>query len=148
MFHNKIKGSKMYKVLFIMAMIVAMSAFGFSQIRDRVGNADKLNKITETMSDELKLSAEQKEKIVAINNDFVERIKKVRNECQGDKGQMREVLRDINNERELKYKEILSESQWQQYLTFKEEMKKSRKSKGRHSQYNWDKQSDGNGKNR
>ena len=77
---------------------------------------------TALMAERLGLTADQKTKVAALNLTYATKMEPIIKGSAGPLREMREI-RQINDEKEAELKQILTPTQFQQYLASKEEMR-------------------------
>jgi hypothetical protein len=80
---------------------------------------------TDKMAENFGLSADQKTKVLAVNTDAAQKMQAL-SANNNDRESMRGERKKIEQEKESKLKEILTDEQFKKYMAKKEEMKQQR----------------------
>ncbi|ATL49339.1 hypothetical protein COR50_20360 [Chitinophaga caeni] len=114
---------KMFVMVFA-CLLVGMTAFAQQGPGgQRRSVEDRVKMTMEWMNKELSLTADQNTKITAIQTDFYKSMDKMRE--SGERPD-RETFKKMNDEKEAKIKEVLTEEQYKTYTAKLEEMRKRR----------------------
>ena len=114
----------MKKLFVISIMLVATVTFAAAQQRQRPTPEESAKAYTERMEKLLTLTADQKNKIQAINLDLAKQMNAQFQNNQGDREAMRSAMQAIEKKRDEQYKPVLTADQFKKYLADKEERQK------------------------
>jgi len=114
----------MKKLFVISIMLVATVTFAAAQQRQRQTPEESAKAYTERMEKLLTLTADQKNKIQAINLDLAKQMNAQFQNNQGDREAMRSAMQAIEKKRDEQYKPVLTADQFKKYLADKEERQK------------------------
>ena len=118
----------MKKLFVISIMLAATITFAAAQQRQGQGQRqtpeESAKAYTERMETLLKLNADQKTKIDAINLDLAKQMSVQRQNNQGNREAMTKAMQDIEKKRDEKYKPVLTADQFKKYLEDKEQRQK------------------------
>nr|WP_321406306.1 DUF4890 domain-containing protein [uncultured Carboxylicivirga sp.] len=101
-----------------------------SQAQNRPSPEERVKQQTEQMAKDLNLTEKQKEQVTELNKKFGEKMKKMRDENQGDREKMREAMGAMRTERNTELKKILTDEQYKKYLELEEKRMKERGNRG------------------
>ena len=107
--------------LFVFLLIFSIPAFaqpGGGQGRGRQMTEEDVKERVQRTADSLDLSSEQEKKILAIELEYFEKNREMRENFDpetSDREAMREFMMKQREEREEKYAEILNDEQWKKY---------------------------------
>ena len=121
------KNLKKFLLVIVLCMI---GGYAFSQQggqRQRMSPEDRAKQTTEWMTKELKLDDKTAKKVEAINLKYAKhKQEKMQDLMQsGNRDQMREVMREINDARNKELKPVLGEKKYEQYLKLLEERRQN-----------------------
>ena len=114
----------MKKLFVISIMLVATITFAAAQQRQRQTPEESAKAYTERMDTLLKLTADQKTKIQAINLDLAKQMSTQMQNNQGNREAMTKAREEIEKKRDEKYKPVLTADQFKKYLEDKEQRQK------------------------
>ncbi|MCU4163686.1 Spy/CpxP family protein refolding chaperone [Carboxylicivirga caseinilyticus] len=101
-----------------------------SQAQNRPSPEERVKQQTEQMAKDLNLTEKQKEQVTELNKKFGEKMKKMRDENQGNREKMREAMGELRTERNTELKKILTDEQYKKYLELEEKRMKERGNRG------------------
>ena len=114
----------MKKLFVISIMLVATVTFAAAQQRQRQTAEERAKTHTDRMVDVLKLTADQKAKIQAIDLELSKQLSAQMQNNQGNRESMRTAMQEIEKKRDEKYKPVLTADQFKKYLADKEQRQK------------------------
>lgn len=127
----------MKKVIGLFLVILVCSVSMYAQKGKRDGRMGDPSKRMEQMITDLKMNDTQAADFRKIHQDFMEKMRKERNEIQKDmqidRTKMREKMEKMRADRDAEIKKILTEDQYKQYLEKQKQQQArgSRKGNGR-----------------
>lgn len=113
-------------IILLIGIIVGSMNMSYGQKRTA---EDRAKRETEWMTKELKLTDAQKKQVSAANLEMTKAIKKARS--NGDRDEMRETVKKLNDDRMKKFEKILTEDQFKKYKTLLKERRQNRKRKSK-----------------
>jgi ABC-type transporter MlaC component len=118
----------MKKLFVISIMLVATIAFATAQQQQRqMGTPEeRAKREVDRLTELLKLTADQKTKIQAIELDLNKQMDTKRQAAQGDREAMRTAMQEIQKLREEKFKPVLTADQLKKYLEDREQRQRER----------------------
>ena len=108
----------MKKLLVISIMLLGTVTFVSAQQRQFQQRTveERVKTQTDQMVDLLKINADQKKKIEAIELDLNKKMDEKRQNAQGDREAFRAIFQEFDKMRDDKYKEVLTADQFKKYL--------------------------------
>lgn len=117
----------------IFALALLFSAGHFITLNAQPGggnwNADPEQRATQQtamMTEKLALSEAQSTKVKEINLKYANKMKEAREKSAGDREAMRNTVGTIRQEQDAELQTVLTEDQWKQWVTTREEMRGNR----------------------
>lgn len=117
----------------MLVLTLLLSAGRFISMNAQPGggnwNADPEQRATQQtalMTEKLALSEAQSAKVKEINLKYANKIKEAREKAAGDREAMRATVGTIRQEQDTELKTVLTEEQWKQWVTYREESRGSR----------------------
>ncbi|WP_276482850.1 hypothetical protein [Paraflavitalea pollutisoli] len=118
----------MKKYLWALAIVLIGSVtMGYAQKGDRAAAAKRM---TDSMTVKLQLTTEQVPKVQAINETWASKAAAIRSE-EGERMEKAKKIKEANQDRDKALKEVLTESQYADYVANKKELKKEAKGRMR-----------------
>jgi len=122
----------MKKLFTITALLLATVTLVIAQPpqRGRASAEDQAKRSTESLEKLVTLTAEQKEKVQEINLDIAKQTQGLQrrpddgNPSEADWETVRKKMQELNETRDAKYKEVLTEEQYKKYIEDKEKREK------------------------
>ena len=124
------------------AVLVVMAFFAISSFaqeaparnkKERPSPEVRAEKMTARMKEKLALSDEQATKIKAINLEAAKKKDEMKKQADADRAAKKAKMKTVEQERDAKIQEVLTEEQKAKYAEMKEKMKdKAHKHKGKH----------------
>lgn len=111
-------------------MLVVLSATVHAQNKKLQPAADRAAKLTGWMKTNLQLTADQEPKVQDINLKYANKVDELKNNSAGRRQKMK-MLKDDDAAKDAELKAVLTDSQFQTYLTKKDEIKKKMKQKAK-----------------
>jgi len=106
----------MKKLILTTVLIVASVTIATAQQRQTRSIEERAKMQDEFMETQVGLTDDQKSTIQAINLEFAKQLDEERQKNRGDRDAMRTKMREIDTARDAKYKEVLTEEQFNKYL--------------------------------
>jgi len=128
----------MKKLIVLSVMLMAIFSFATAQQQQRqMGTPEeRAKRETDRLTELLKLTADQKAKIQAVELDLAKQMDAKRQKAQGDREAIRAVVQEIQKLREEKYKPVLTADQFKKYLEDREKRQKEREQRQGQGQRN------------
>ena len=114
----------MKKLILTTVLIVASVAIATAQQRQMRSVEERAQMQDEFMEKRVGLTDDQKATIQAINLEFAKQLNEQMQENRGDRDAMRTKMREIDAARDAKYKEVLTDEQFNKYLDEKAKREK------------------------
>ena len=116
----------------LLALLIIIGCAGFTQVHAQDKSKERAQRITDTMTVRLGLTADQIPKVQAINEEFAAKAADVKNSDGGKLGKFKK-LKSAGKGRNEALKEVLTDEQYKQFIEqqkeMKEDMKERRKEK-------------------
>ena len=106
----------MKKLILTTVLIVASVTIATAQQRQTRSIEERAKMQDEFMEKQVGLTDDQRVTIQAINLEFAKQLDEERQKNRGDRDAMRAKMREIDAARDAKYKEVLTEDQFNKYL--------------------------------
>ena len=116
----------MKKLFVVSIMLLATFSFAKAQQFQLTSAEERAKVTTDRMVELLKLTADQKTKVQAIELELSKEMTSRMQNNQGDREGMRTAMQDIDKKRDEKYKAVLNASQFKKYLEDKEQRQRER----------------------
>ena len=116
--------------LIILAVVMVLSSMtdaALGQGRVQMDPEERALEYTQLMTDSLKLGEHQVLEVYDINLKTFKKMNEVFTEASGDREQMRSGMMKINEERNIKFQELLTADQWTKYEKLLEEQRQQRR---------------------
>jgi hypothetical protein len=116
----------MKKLFVIGVLLLATVTIATAQPPQQRTVEERVKAQTDRMVDLLKLNADQKKKVEAIELDLNKKMDEKRQNAQGDREAFRAIFEEFDKMRDDKYKEVLTADQFKKYLENKAERQQQR----------------------
>lgn len=112
--------------LYLSLAIIAISAIYCSDSQNIQGRMNPAEQATQ-LKERLDLTDEQTKQVEHIYQESIEKMSEIRNQSDGDRGQMREKMMEYREETNKKIEDVLHEDQIEVYREYQEERRQSRR---------------------
>jgi hypothetical protein len=112
----------------LLALLVIIACAGFTQLHAQDKSKERAQRLTDTMTIRLGLTADQIPKVQAINEEFATKAADVKNSGAGKLGKFKKI-KSAGKDRNEALKEVLTDEQYKQYLEQQKETREEMKQK-------------------
>ena len=113
-----------------MLTINAFAQQGGGRGRGNMDPKQMAERQTQLMKDTLNLTADQIPKVEALNLEYANKMKDIRDKVDGDREAMRDAIMPIMKEKDVELKAILTGEQWTKLVAVREEARENGQRRG------------------